>query len=467
MTGYLSSQALLGKNFFFDTPTSIYYLTFYALITLLAIFIICYLFFLKLIASLKKSFSISTTDTLNNNNIELFFPNSITQLVPAISFHLKQLIHENHRVSTELNRLEREYRSVLDTQSEIVFLVGDDGFITYKNKAFDLFFEHPTVKTHHGNLDDFQRKIARLMEELEPHISLAKLTGLDQSHTTNDQSNGKNCFVNWKIKQIKDSDTPLFLLVGRDETPEILLREEKEKLEKVATVGRAASTIFHEINQPLAVIQISAAMIQEMNMPSSSTASEADSDILNHTEIILAQINRITQIVRNLRLFHSGEQSKIDIELFKPNPVIQKSIDHLNNELTRSNINLCYDPGECTGATEGNPELFSQVIINIIQNSLHALASMPNDTKKNITITTEASDKTLFIVVVNNGECIPAKILDKVTEPFFTTKSVGSGSGLGLSLCLDIITKMGGSLKIENITPRGVKTTIALPRHKH
>ena len=397
----------------------------------------------------------------DEQQIPFFKPDS--QLVPSIAFHIAKLMRENQRLSLELEKRDSEYRSILDTQSEIVFLVGDDGFITYKNRAFDLFFENPIVKVVDNNLDGFSRKVSHLMSDLNDTLDQAKKTRQKQHCTTSIYQSEYKRIISWTVKLLEDSYTPQFLLVGRDETDNILIREQNEKLEKIATIGRAASTIFHEMNQPMSVIQISASLISDVS-EGLHTENEDTLEIQKNIEIIIDQINRINQIVRNLRLFHSGNNTELQTVAFSPSTVIAKTIKDLKSDLDRNNIDVEITSKNTDFTIEENPVLFSQVIVNIVQNSIHALASTDRNHKRKILIHSETTEQIFIVTITDNGNGVEKHILDKVLEPFFTTKAAGTGSGLGLALCQDIVSKMNGTFELKNAQPQGLKVTISLPR---
>jgi signal transduction histidine kinase len=114
------------------------------------------------------------------------------------------------------------------------------------------------------------------------------------------------------------------------------------------------------------------------------------------------------------------------------------------------------------------PQDFGRVILNLITNAFYAI----NEKKKLniasyepvVTVGTKKSNGKLEITVADNGIGIPHKVLDKIFQPFFTTKPTGEGTGLGLSLSYDIITKgHGGELKVKTKEGEGTEFTIVLP----
>lgn len=233
----------------------------------------------------------------------------------------------------------------------------------------------------------------------------------------------------------------------------------------MAAIGLAASTILHEVNQPMTVIKICCNIILDILKKSKKETIDPYEkvDMQKNFESILIQTNRIDQIVRNLRLFNSGNLEKIPKEQFNPNSVIQRVVENHKNELDSLQIEITCKTNSSGSVVEGYPTLFSQVIQNIFQNSIHALAQLSDQSERKININSKLSKNQLLVSISDNGKGVPGEIMDKIVDPFFTTKSFDAGSGLGLALCLNVITKMDGKMSMSNIKPQGLKTDISLP----
>jgi signal transduction histidine kinase len=103
--------------------------------------------------------------------------------------------------------------------------------------------------------------------------------------------------------------------------------------------------------------------------------------------------------------------------------------------------------------------LLRQVVLNLMTNALHAV-----ERGGHIRVTAEADERHLMIHVSDNGCGIPPENLDKIFNPFFTTKPPGQGTGLGLSLCHNLVQGMGGTIQVESAPGRGTTFTVRLPR---
>ena len=253
------------------------------------------------------------------------------------------------------------------------------------------------------------------------------------------------------------------MFVGRDETESIQIRKEAEKLQKIAAVGRAASTIFHEINQPLSIINLSTFMIRK-NLDSLSNIIPINDlhDIFNNIDIIEKQIDRSNQIIKNLRLFHSADRRMISLETINVDHLLGEAIRAVRQELDTNCISLVVNINHSLDLSlQGNETLFNQVLVNILRNSIQALSFCENNYSKVITINSDERNDKVLITIEDTGPGIPENLIPQVTEPFYSTKN--EGSGLGLALCLDILNSYNGSLFIRNLKPHGLSVTAEFP----
>ncbi|MBL4635761.1 MAG: GHKL domain-containing protein, partial [Kofleriaceae bacterium] len=169
-------------------------------------------------------------------------------------------------------------------------------------------------------------------------------------------------------------------------------------------------------------------------------------------------VEHIARIVRELKTFGRGKQDLIeplDIEA-----VLDHAVRILGNEteLTAA-FTRSYGAAE---KVRGMPGRLLQVFINLIKNAAQALP----DHGGTIDLSTASHGDEVVVVVTDNGEGISCEALDRVFEPFYTTKEVGQGTGLGLSLCKSIIEEHGGRIRIESELGKGTRIKVFLPRFK-
>jgi PAS domain S-box-containing protein len=245
-----------------------------------------------------------------------------------------------------------------------------------------------------------------------------------------------------------------FILI-EDVTETQRLQDELLHTERLASIGRLAAGVAHEIGNPVTGIDFLAQNL---------LAESEDANTLEGARHILEQTHRISSIVQALVGFaHSGANGNAAAAL--PVPVAQ-CVDEaiyllgLDRSATPVNYrNLCAPEH----AVRADGQRLLQVFINLLSNA--RAASEPG---AEIRVECQAQDHETLVTVTDDGCGIPAAQIDQVFEPFFTTKAPGEGTGLGLALVYSIVRDMGGSVSIQSpanpASGRGTRALVSLPR---
>jgi PAS domain S-box-containing protein len=221
--------------------------------------------------------------------------------------------------------------------------------------------------------------------------------------------------------------------------------------EKIASIGRLAAGIAHEINNPLSGILIFADILMRDLSPPNPQWNEDLQEIINQTM-------RCKEIVA--RLLEFSRQSANQRFNYDINSVIQRSAELLTYQALFHNVEFIFDLQADIPAMIGDPGQLQQVFINFIINAGTAMNG-----RGRITITSRFhpdSDE-VALQFADSGPGIPDEIISKVFEPFFTTKGPGEGTGLGLSVAYGIIQQHGGSMSVRNVPSGGAVFTVVLP----
>jgi two-component system, NtrC family, sensor kinase len=245
--------------------------------------------------------------------------------------------------------------------------------------------------------------------------------------------------------------------------------------EKMASLGELTAGIAHEIQNPLNFVnnfsEVNKELVTEMkaeiakgNMSEVKTIAD---DIEANEEKINHHGKRADAIVKNM-LQHSrnnsGKKEPIDINALAEEYLRLayhglRAKDKSFNAVTKTD----FDPS--IGNINIIPQDIGRVVLNLINNAFYAVdekkKQIGNGYEPTVSVSTKKMNDKVEIKVADNGNGIPQKVLDKIFQPFFTTKPTGQGTGLGLSLSYDIIKAHGGELKVE--TKEGAEFTIWLP----
>lgn len=226
--------------------------------------------------------------------------------------------------------------------------------------------------------------------------------------------------------------------------------------EKMASLGILSAGIAHEINNPLNFIKGGIFQIQEqlkaLNV-SLSTDTQKSIDLLDEG------VQRVTTIVKSLNHFsRTNETSTVWCNV---HDIMDNCLIMLHHRISK-HITITKNYGEHIPALMANEGKLHQVFLNILTNAIQAI-----DDVGEITITTTYREAGVLIISVKDtGEGIADEHLDKVTDPFFTTKNPGEGTGLGLYICYNLMHEQNGELKIESKLGKGTKITTSFNIHQ-
>ena len=224
--------------------------------------------------------------------------------------------------------------------------------------------------------------------------------------------------------------------------------------EKIASVGRMAAGVAHEINNPLAGIMIYAELLKS-NLDMYSDKNHA---LVADVQEIIDQTLRCKRIVAELLEF--SRQSVGNVSSFSVEEMIDKSLNLLINQALFQDINVVKDINEDLPAMTGDLGQLQQVITNLFINAADA---MEGKGQLKIKATFDETRENFIITIADTGPGIPADLRDKIFDIFFTTKPVGKGTGLGLSITKNIIQLHGGSIFVDSPSEGGTSFIIELP----
>lgn len=252
--------------------------------------------------------------------------------------------------------------------------------------------------------------------------------------------------------------------------------------EKMASLGQLAAGIAHEINNPIGFVMsnmgtlreysevfltyftLADQLIKESDNEISKSLSAIDekediqfllSDIVSIVDDCDDGLKRVKEIVLNLKSFARGDDDTV--EVFSLNECIENTIKVVWNELKyKAMLHRDLDPNN--PSVNGHEGQVGQVIMNMLVNAAQAITY-----EGDIYIATQIQGSAVLITVRDTGGGMSASVVDKIFDPFYTTKGVNEGTGLGLSISHGIIEKHGGSISVESKEGEGTSFTIELP----
>ncbi|WP_319587344.1 ATP-binding protein [uncultured Desulfobulbus sp.] len=243
--------------------------------------------------------------------------------------------------------------------------------------------------------------------------------------------------------------------IQRADREQTTLDQQMAHIEKMANIGRLAAGIAHEINNPLQLIQMQAGWIDELLQEENPKNIENLEEYRKSVGKIKQHVHRAGTITHRLLGFSRKISAEYDVQL---NELIRETISFLESEANSNNIVLNLHFEESLPMIKTDGAQVQQILMNLIENSLDAVGS-----EGQVDITTSRSAKEVYVQIADSGPGITPELLERIWEPFFTTKEAGKGTGLGLSICSDIAHKLGGTITVENRPQSGALFTLKLP----
>ena len=248
--------------------------------------------------------------------------------------------------------------------------------------------------------------------------------------------------------------------------------------EKMASLGELTAGIAHEIQNPLNFVnnfsEVSNELIDEMTEQLEKGNAEEAKAIANEVKMSLEKINlhgkRADGIEKSM-LQHSrtssGKKEPTDINVLA-DEYLRLAYHGLRAKDKSFNAAIKTDYDENIGLIKIISQDIGRVILNLITNAFYAVMEKKklyqNGYEPTVTVSTKKIDNKIIVEVKDNGTGIPQKAIDKIFQPFFTTKPTGQGTGLGLSLSYDIVTKgHGGEIKVETKEGESTAFSVILP----
>lgn len=237
--------------------------------------------------------------------------------------------------------------------------------------------------------------------------------------------------------------------IVRDVTAQKQLEEQVQRSQLLASLGVMTAGIAHEVNNPLAIILMYCDMLLESEM-----APELKKDL----RVVRAETRRAGKIMSDLLTY--SRKSTPNMRRVDLHKIIQRVLRMRSYRQKLKSIGVVTDFRDKRPSVKGDASQLTQVFMNLIVNAEHAFEGSGD---RRIVVTTEQTGGYARVTIADSGGGIPEDNLDRVFDPFFTTRGAGEGTGLGLSVCYGIITGNGGLIRAGNNDLGGATMVVELP----
>ena len=384
-----------------------------------------------------------------------------TRQLIIVNEDLRRENTERRRAEEALRESEERWRAVFDNSAAGIALANPSGRFLAGNLAYQKMLGYSEKElrelsfldiTHEDYRDGNSELTTELLEGKRQYFEMEKRYR---------RKDGNLIWVRVHVSLVSGKQiTPRFLLVIVDNITELKRAEEGLRdaqmtlahVTRVATLGEMTASIAHEINQPLG------ALVNNANACLGWLSTENLEEVRNSVELMLDDAQRASEIITRIRsLVKKAPPQKDWLDI---NQTIREVIGLARNEIQRNGVALE------TQLSDDMPLIFAdriqlqQVMLNLMMNAIEAMTQVT--TPRELLISSEADDsKGVVVVVRDSGPGLDSKSLERLFEPFYTTKP--QGMGMGLAICRSLIEAHGGRLWATTNAPHGAVFQFTLP----
>jgi PAS domain S-box-containing protein len=375
---------------------------------------------------------------------------------------------EQHRLQ-QLEESKANFQRMLENVPFAVFAVLDDKIIYANDAALELLGitrdDIPADVSEFVHPDSADKVASRLESVRSNRLGDSLEVTENQVCTAQDELR----FVKSTAFGALFGDEEVVISVMRDITEEKKLLARMMQMDRVAAIGTLSAGVGHEINNPLSYIRGNLDYVirwLENAYDSRDDAPDGSNDVIDAMREAREGTERIREITRDLRRLSSRPDQEFETYPTNVNAVLDSAVKLAHHELKRR-AQVETDYAVIPDAI-AEPSSLGQAFLNILLNSASAFDSMPDSDDNVVRVATREAEDLLVVEIEDNGCGIPEDTLDNVFDAFFTTRSTGQGTGLGLTTAQASVEKMDGFIEIESTEGEGTLVRVSLPKaHDH
>jgi PAS domain S-box-containing protein len=410
----------------------------------------------------------------------------VRQLVKVVPIHdddgalvrcvaMKEPLHElpeagDDATAIALSRLraaELRYRTMVRS-------AGDGILVSDLESAYFIEVNPAACALYGYTVDEFRRLTGRMLTAPEEGATVdalsSRLVSTGRSFAPQIQmlrKDGSRFWASLRLAGYEVEGQGLYVAIVRDVTEQVErqreLAESNRRLEhanervlqaeRLAALGQLSATVAHEINNPLQFIDVNLGAVHD-----ALVAYGVPREVTELLDDIRDGVDRISAITRDLASFTRTDPRQIaPVHL---DEVVERACRMAKNEIRhRAVLELELHARRPLSADRGK---LTQLVTNLLINAAHAIVEGHAHDHR-IAVSTADRGDALVLVVEDTGHGIPAELRERIFEPFFTTKATGRGSGMGLTVCLEIVRLHGGTIEVSSEPERGARFEVRLP----
>ncbi len=366
----------------------------------------------------------------------------LEQRLQHYSEELELKVQERTR---EIEETKHYLENLLENANDVIYTLDRDQHFTYVNNKVEAwgYSKEDLIGRPYLSLLSKRHRGRRLKSTLD--IGAKQVYEVEVMSKT-----GETRVVMVSVSPLFDSRSKIqgVLGIARDITETKKLEQQIMNSEKLASIGKLAAGVAHEINNPLGGI-----LSCLYNLRKGTVSPDRQEEYLVSME---DGLRRVQKIVRQLLDF--SQQYEPELSFADLNGIVDRVLVLTNHTFTANQVRLAKHLQSDLPPVLVDRHMIEQVLMNLILNAVQAIRSGGV-----VTIKTVATDDVCKILVEDTGCGIPSHLLSRIFDPFFTTKPTGEGTGLGLSVSLGIVERHGGRILVESEVGKGTVFTVCLP----
>ncbi|MBW2437470.1 MAG: PAS domain S-box protein [Deltaproteobacteria bacterium] len=369
---------------------------------------------------------------------------------------------ENATLQDQYIKSEEKYRTLFNSDPNPIFILSRNTFkiLDMNQRAQDSYgySPHELLRTPFLQLgDENDEELAEGLKNLSENESLLF------TKKRHYRKGGQPFFVNINVSYAKYGKADVIVAATTDITEVVEKETQLIQAGKMTTLGVMAAGMAHEINQPLNVIQVCADFLLKMVKRGQKIEDE---DLRSMANDIVANVERASGVIKHVRDFaRQSEPVRSRVNINDPVNDVFKVLGH-QLKVHDVEVKLDLDPDIPDILAEHNR--LEQVFINLVSNAIDAMDEKDNrpefsDKHKQLTIQSGVENGHVCVKVIDTGTGMSEEVKNKIFEPFYTTKRVGKGTGLGVSISYGIVQDYKGTIEIESELGKGTTFTLKFP----
>jgi histidine kinase len=379
------------------------------------------------------------------------------RVIAAMEMNLD--ISERKRLEEKLAQSEKKYHAIFNNIPNPVFVLDPQTLeiLDYNNSVSPVYGYQGNELIGQSFLTLFwNQQEERLEKELKTTSLIERA-----KHRAKD---GQQRYVTIRISPSEYGGFQVLLVTISDITKRLEAEQQLIQASKMATLGEMATGVAHELNQPLSVIKTASNFF----LRKVRKREPIDESILETmAEEIDSHVMRASRIINHMRLF-GRKSDDLTLQPVQINAVLEQAFDIFSQQLKVRGIEVVWNIEKNLPEIKADPGRLEQVMINLLINARDAIEDKTAlednlQAEKKISLSTAKREDWIVVEVCDTGTGIPNNVLDKIFEPFYTTKKVGQGTGLGLSISYGIVQECGGRIYARNNPGGGACFVLEFP----